>query len=109
MTDNKFGSDKMEMGTFNFRNAIVKYLMHIHGLHDTYFKQEKVNTYMDKVHKVYVKKAMCAPDLLTKVDFDGMQRLTPEQKCHMCLLVMETKIRVELIYVTKALGQLLHL
>ena len=64
---------------------------------------------MDKVHKVYVKKAMCAPDLMNKDDFLEMKRLSPDQKCHMCLLVLETKIRVELIYVTKALGQLVHI
>ena len=108
MTNFTFGNESVE-STFNFRNAIVKYLMHIHGVMDTYYRQEKVNKVLQQEHKLYFKKIMCSPDLVVLEDFIKLTRLTPEEKCHICILIMETKIRVELIYLTKALGQLLHI
>ena len=103
-----FGNQKVET-TYHFRNAIVKYLLHIHGILDTYYRHEKVNKLLQKEHKMYIKKIMCSPDLVNLEDFSRLTRLTPEEKCHVCILVMETKIRVELIYLTRALGQLLHI
>ena len=103
MTNNKFGNEVVST-TRHFRIAIVKYLMHIHGITDSYYRHEKVNEFIQREHKIYFKKIMCSPDMVTLEDYSRLTILTPEEKCHICILIMETKIRVELIYFTKALG-----
>jgi len=35
--------------------------------------------------------------------------LTPEERCHVAIIVMETKKRIELIYFTQALSRLIGL
>ena len=52
-------------------------------------------------HKVYIKKMMCDPESVSVNDFKELTILIAEERCHMSILVLETKKRVELIYLTK--------
>ena len=106
MTNEHFAGNKVD--TFPMRNAIVKYLMGIHGIRDTYFDYSRVNKIMHKEHKAYTKKIMCDPKNISATDFQDLKMLTPEERCHVCIIVMETKKRVELLYFTKALSQLIN-
>ena len=91
------------------RNAMIKYLMGRHGILDSYFNYGKINTYLEKPHKSYIKKIMCDPSNVMVDDFAELNRLTAEERCHVCILVMETKKRVELIYLSRMLSQLVHI
>lgn len=107
MTNNCYGNEQVD--TLPMRTAMVKYLMGIHGIVDKYFNYNKINAYLHREYKAYAKKIMCDPQSVTVADFSEMKSLTPEERCHVCIIAMETKKRVELIYVTKVLSQLLGL
>jgi hypothetical protein len=47
---------------------------------------------------------MCDPYNTTRDDFKDLTKLKPEERAHIGLLVMETRRRVELIYVTKIMS-----
>jgi len=91
MTNNKFG-DKTQLDTSDFRNAIVYYLKEIHGLRDETFKYKKINDLFSKEQKVYIKKVMCSPGEVLMTDYAGFSdNLDDSEKCHVCILAMETK------------------
>ena len=106
MTNCQYGSEPVE-STFPMRDAIAKYCMRIHGLVDKYFNYENINTYLHRDFKAYAKKVMCDPRNVGYEDFAEMSILSPEERCHLCILVMEAKKRVELIYFTKILSELI--
>jgi len=107
MTEERFAGEKVET-TFPFRNAIVKYLMGIHGIRDAYFDYSAVNKKIAQQHKAYAKKIMCDPKANSAADFAHIKMLTPEERAHICIIVMETKKRTELLFFTKALSQLIN-
>ena len=84
------------------------YLMSIHGLRDDAFNYSRVNKVLKMQHKIFIKRLMTEPQNLTFEDFKELTLLTTEERCHVCILVMETKKRVELIFLTKALSQLVN-
>ena len=45
MTNDHYGGNQVD-STYPMRNAIVKYLMHIHGIRDTYFNYCNMNKVM---------------------------------------------------------------
>jgi len=47
---------------------------------------------------------MCEPQNITSKDFRELTKLLPEERAHISVLVMETKKRVELIYLTKIIS-----
>eukprot|EP00806_Schmidingerella_arcuata_P008440 Macronucleus_8782.p2 GENE.Macronucleus_8782~~Macronucleus_8782.p2 ORF type:complete len:108 (+),score=24.38 Macronucleus_8782:1-324(+) len=105
MTNGCYGNEQVK-STLPFRYAIIKYLMCIHGVVDQYFNYDRMNTYLHRDFKVVAKKMMTDPGSVTVEDFD-MTSLSPEERCHVAIIVMETKRRVELLFVTKTLSNLL--
>ena len=103
MTNNQYGDQQVD-STFPMRNGIVKYLMSIHGIIDKYFNYNNINTFLHRSCKAYAKKIMCDPESVSIEDLDSYTILKPEEKAHICIIVMETKKRVELIYFTKMLS-----
>ena len=95
--------------THPMRNAIIKYLMNIHGIVDKYYNYSNVNRFVHRDVKTFTKKIMTDPKNVTSADFEEMPALTPEDRAHLCILVMDTKKRVELIFVTKMLSKLIGL
>ena len=79
------------------------YLMGIHGIHDDAYRYSRINEILYKQHKVYIKKMCCMPHEVTEQDYDDLPMLEPEDKAHLGLIVMETKRRIQLIYLTKIL------
>ena len=60
MTNNHYGNQPVE-STFPMRNALVKYLMHIHGIVDKYYAYENINVFLHREFKALAKKIMCDP------------------------------------------------
>ena len=49
---------------------------------------------------------MCTPDKVTQEDYQKFsQILYDSEKCHVCILAMETKKQVSLTYLAKALSE----
>ena len=80
--------------------------MYIHGIVDQYFNYDKTNVYLQRDFKAVAKKMMTDPGSVTIQNFD-MTSLSPEERCHVAIIIMETKRRVELIYLTKVLSELI--
>lgn len=54
------------------RNAIVKYLMNIHGIVDKYYNYSNVNRFVHRDVKAFIKKIMTEPGNVTSADFENM-------------------------------------
>lgn len=61
MTKRSFANYGENVDTADFRNAIVFYLLEIHGIKDESFKYKKINDLFCKEEKIYIKKIMCSP------------------------------------------------
>ena len=106
MTNGCYGGEQVRT-TLPFRDAIVKYLMYIHGIVDQYFNYEQTNKYLQREFKGVIKKMITNPLTVEVKDFDMITSLSPEERSHVGVIVMETKRRIELIYVTRTLSNLI--
>jgi hypothetical protein len=102
MTKGCFGNT--EVDTSLFRSAIENYLMYIYGVKDDAVNYGTINKVLQYQHKVYIRRIMTEPHKLTQDDFAALTKLTPEERAHISVLVMETKRKVELLYLTKVLS-----
>jgi uncharacterized protein YeaO (DUF488 family) len=104
MTKRSFGSVDTNIDTDDFRNAIVFYLKEIHGIKDDSFKYTKINKLFSPSEKIYIKKLMCNPQDIKHEDYTKFSdNFYDSEKCHVCILAMETKRQVSLLYLAKAL------
>lgn len=85
------------------------YLMGISGIRDDAVEYKNINKVLQYQHKVYIKKMMCEPQNITIKDFKDLTKLLPEERAHISLMVMETKKRVGLIYLTKIMSLFVNL
>lgn len=105
MTKRSFANYLDNIDTADFRNAIVFYLQEIHGIKDESFKYKKINDLFNIEQKIYIKKVMCNPQDITIDDYNKFSAaLYDSEKCHVCILAMETKRQVGLLYVARALS-----
>jgi hypothetical protein len=103
MTKNTYGNKAQNLDTRLFRSSISVYIKHIHGLRDDDFLYEHVNKTLSVQQKIYIKKVGCSPQTVTLQDFnDVSQILSMSERCHICLIVMETKREIELTYLARA-------
>lgn len=107
MTKMLYGTEAID--TSKFRLAIQMYLMNIHGIRDDAFPYNTINKVFSRFQKIFFKKIMCEPHNISVQDVVQPTKLTPEERCHVCILVMETKKRVELLFFTRALSQCVNL
>lgn len=106
MTRRSFANKETRVDTTDFRNAIIFYLKEIHGIRDETFKYKKINELFKIDQKKYIKKVMCTPDQVTQEDYLKFSEiLYDSEKCHVCILAMETKKQVSLTYLAKALSE----
>lgn len=92
MTRRQFANKEHRVDTSDFRNAIVYYLKEIHGIRDETFKYKRINKLFEIWQKVYIKKLMCNPQDVTMEDYRKFsEMLYDSEKCHVCILAMETK------------------
>ena len=110
MTKKTYGNKEKDIDTSLFRQSIAVYLKHIHGLRDDSFQYAHVNRNLTVKQKVYIKKVGCAPQTVTYEDYYEVspQYLSSGEKCHICVIVMETKSEIELTYLSRAISQYLN-
>lgn len=102
MTKRSFGGQ--EVDTSQFRTAVENYLMQIYGVKDDTVDYRQINKVLQIQHKIYIKRMMCDPNHVCYDDFKDLTILTAEERAHISLLVMTTKKRVELLYLTKMMS-----
>lgn len=104
MTDKRFG-EETDVDTSKFRRAIWYYSQRIYGVcHDDYDYSE-VNNYLERPLKQFVKKLICAPELMTSTDFDNFGRhgLACHEKIHIASLAWEARREAALSYALHAI------
>jgi hypothetical protein len=101
MTKNLYGDH--ETDTTELRNAILNYVLTLYGVVNDCFNLHMINKILHRDLKTWIKKIACHPNELTANDVPRTL-LTAEERCHICILVMETKLRVELLYFGQAMS-----
>lgn len=101
MTKAMYG--EVETDTTELRNAISNYVLVVYGVVNDCFDTSKVNKILHRDLKNWIKKIACSPNELTANDVPRTL-LTAEERCHICILIMETKRRVELLYFAQAMS-----
>ncbi|CDW78780.1 sestrin-1 isoform 2 [Stylonychia lemnae] len=108
MTKNTYGN-AANLNTNDFRQSISVYLMLIHGIRDDQFNYTKINKTLLIHHKRFIKKIGCQPNQVTQSEYDELSTLlSTSEKCHICILIMETKKQIELLWLTKAVNQCIN-
>lgn len=68
------------------------------------FNTATINKILHRDFKSWIKKIACHPGSLTEADVPA-SGLSAEERCHLCILVMETKRRAELVHFARAVSQ----
>ncbi|KAH3759215.1 sestrin-like protein [Pelomyxa schiedti] len=97
MTYNNF-SDKSNVRTEPFREAIWHYVHRIHGIFHDDYEYGEVNSFLSKKLKQYIKKVIFHPWTVTSMDFEMIGGLRPDEKLHLCLLALEAQKQACLLY-----------
>ncbi|KAG2385545.1 hypothetical protein C9374_003360 [Naegleria lovaniensis] len=104
MTDNRC-DDIKDVDTSAFRAAIWCYVHRLYGVSHDDFNYEKVNKLLNIDLKKYIKTIVCYPERCTKEQFIDMGvKLRTKEKIHICLLAVEARKQVGLIYGLKAIN-----
>jgi hypothetical protein len=77
----------------------------IMGLRDDSFRTSRINETIKFYEKSFIKKMLCNPMQISRDDFNHFETMRPQDLVHTALLVMETKKRVELIYLSQIMTQ----
>jgi hypothetical protein len=85
------------------------YLLNIHGIRDDQFNYANINKVLLIPHKQFIKKAGCFPQQLTLQEYQNLSNLlSAPEKCHICIIVMETKKQIELLCLSKAVNSFIN-
>ena len=104
MTDNRC-YDIKDVDTSSFRAAIWCYVHRLYGVSHDDFNYEKVNKLLNIDLKKYIKTVVCYPERCTKEQFVNMGlQFRTKEKIHICLLAMEARKQVEMIYGLKCIN-----
>ncbi|EGG16331.1 sestrin-like protein [Cavenderia fasciculata] len=92
-------NNSTDIDTLPFRRAVWYYVQRVKGMcHDDYNYQE-VNMFLSRNLKYYVKKAVCFPDNISKIDYSKLgYDLKPDEKCHLALLAVCSHKQAALLY-----------
>lgn len=101
MTKAKYG--EVEADTNQFRQAIMNYVLSVYGVLNDCWDTRLNNQILHRDLKSWIKKIACYPNELTASDVPRTL-LTAEERCHICILIMETKRRLELLYFAQAMS-----
>lgn len=113
---NEYIADSQE-DTAPLRECMRFYTEHIFGVHHDDYDYSQVNLLGWRKLKIYLKKVVTLPQSLTKEDYEQLgvredregkvvktYNFTPEEKCHVNLLAIESKKRCALTYLAKAIS-----
>lgn len=107
LTYRTFSSNE-DVNTEPLRVAVRQYVHRVQGIFHDDYNYQKVNRFLPRTMKTFVKKVACSPEHVTADDFRciGID-LTDQEKCHLTLLIVEAKKQAELIYGLHAISRYL--
>eukprot|EP00347_Sterkiella_histriomuscorum_P009846 403339651 len=109
MTKNSYGQKDQDVDTRYFRQSLSIYIMQVYGIKDDQFQYENINKILIIPQKQYIRQIGCFPSKVTQKEYEDMSsRLTAAEKCHISIIVAETKKQVELIYLSRAVNQFIN-
>ena len=109
MTKKTYGTSAQNIDTTYFRQSMSIYLMNIHGVRDDQFNYANINKVLLIPHKQYIKKIGCYPQKVILQEYQNLSNLlSPSEKCHVCIIIMETKKQIELLFLSKAINMYLN-
>ncbi|EFC42903.1 sestrin [Naegleria gruberi] len=108
MTDNRC-YDIKDVDTTSFRAAIWCYVHRLFGVSHDDFNYEKVNKLLNIDLKKYIKTVVCYPERCTKEQFVNTGvKLRTREKIHICLLAIEARKQVEIIYGLRSINNFMQ-
>ncbi|KAL9646927.1 hypothetical protein ABK040_013786 [Willaertia magna] len=104
MTDNRC-YDIKDVDTSAFRGAIWHYVHRLFGVSHDDYNYEKVNKLLNIDLKKYIKTVACYPERCTREQFVNMGfQFRTREKIHICLLCMEARKQVSMVYGFRAIN-----
>jgi len=98
-----------DVDTEPFRTAVRMYVQRLFGVRNDHYDYRLVNRFMTIATKTFVKKVVCAPDSISREDFEGFSKLfSVDEKVHIVLLAAESRRQAALLWglsaVLRAMG-----
>eukprot|EP01125_Pyxidicula_operculata_P016446 TRINITY_DN5665_c0_g1_i1.p1 TRINITY_DN5665_c0_g1~~TRINITY_DN5665_c0_g1_i1.p1 ORF type:complete len:556 (+),score=73.54 TRINITY_DN5665_c0_g1_i1:152-1819(+) len=92
--------DQKSVDTEPFREGIWHYVHRIHGLFHDDYDYLRVNQFVPRGIKEFIKKVVCEPYTITKADLkeNFKIKLYDNEKVHVALLALEARRQAELLY-----------
>lgn len=101
-TDNYMNTEH-GVDTGPFRRAIWHYAHSLYGMTSDAYNYRRVNVFLNKNIKSFIKRVVCHPNSTSRKDFQQMgYNLKPEEKVHVGLLALEGRKRACLLYALHA-------
>lgn len=96
-----------DVDTTKYRQAVWHYAQSLLGVRNDDFDYRQINLVLDRKLKVYVKKIVCAPETITKEDWEFSDVLTYSERCHIALLASNARAQASLMYALRALHKMM--
>lgn len=90
--------------TFKFRLAVWNYVFSLYGVTDQEFLFAEVEELVQGSLREWVKLLACFPQRASARRYNAFMDLQHSEKVHVCLLVMEARFMVEILYGLRALS-----
>lgn len=96
-----------DVDTTKYRQAVWHYAQSLLGVRNDDFDYRQINLILDVKLKVYIKKIVCAPETITKEDWEFSDVLTYSERCHIALLATNARAQAALMYALRALHRMM--
>merc|ERR1712048_639188 len=102
MTDNSINSNA-DLDTEPFRLAVWHYTFRLYGVNNDSYQYGFVNMYLPLKLKIFIKKLVCYPQIVTIDDVKKMGlTLKENEKIHIAVLALEAKKQASLLFALQA-------
>eukprot|EP00483_Globobulimina_turgida_P005014 UN05024 len=103
MTDHCI-NNKNNVDTQPFRIAVWHYTFRSYGVNNDSYEYRFVNVYLPVKLKIFIKKLVCYPQIITVDDFKKMGvTLKEKEKIHIAILALEAKKQASLLFGLRAI------
>jgi len=102
MTDHSINTAQ-NLDTEPFRIAVWHYTFRLYGVNNDSYEYRFVNVYLPVKLKIFIKKLVCYPQIVTIDDVKKMGvALKEKEKIHIAILALEAKKQASLLFALKA-------
>eukprot|EP01084_Bolivina_argentea_P265924 450894_1 len=103
MTDNSI-NNKNNLDTEPFRIAVWHYTFRLYGVNNDSYEYSYINFYLPIKLKIFIKKLVCYPQIITINDFNKMGvALKEQEKIHIAILALTAKYQASLLFALRGI------